>query len=69
MALEREDGVARGHAAAVVGDPDQRPAAGVALDGDRPGTGIQGVVDQLLDDRGRALDHLAGGDLIDHVRR
>ncbi len=27
--------------------------------------GVEGVLDQLLDDRGGALDHLAGGDLVD----
>jgi len=69
VALEREDRIARRHAAPVVGDPDERPAAGVALDRDRSRPGIEGVVQELLDHRCRTLDHLACGDLIDHVRR
>src|SRR5581483_510332 len=31
--------------------------------------GIETVLDQLLDDRGGALDHFAGGDLIDQLAR
>ena len=30
---------------------------------------VQRVLDQLLDDRGGPLDHLAGGDLVDHLPR
>ena len=33
---------------------------------DARGAGIDGVLDQLLDRGGRALDHLAGGDAVDH---
>ena len=39
------------------------------LDRDRGRAGVDRVVDQLLDHRRRALDHLPGRDLIDHVRR
>ena len=38
------------------------------LRGHRAGAGVDRVVDQLLDHRCRPLDHLAGRDLIDHVR-
>ena len=31
--------------------------------------GVERVLDQLLDDRGRPLDDLAGGDLIGKVER
>ena len=34
-----------------------------------PSAGIQAVLHQFLDDRGRAFDHLARGDLIGHRRR
>ena len=35
--------------------------------GDLAGAGVQRVVDQLAHHRGRALDHLAGGDLADQL--
>ena len=38
-------------------------AAGLELDRDAARAGVERVLDQLLDHRGRALDHLAGGDL------
>ena len=65
VALERLDRIGRRHAAAVVDHADQvTPAAG-GLDRDHRRAGVDRVVDQLLDDRGRSLDDLAGGDLID----
>ena len=44
-----------------------QPALDIHLDVAR--AGIEAVLDQLLDRRGRALDHLAGGDLIDELAR
>ena len=38
-------------------------------DGDAPRAGVDRVLDQLLDDRRRALDDFAGGDLVGEVRR
>ena len=35
----------------------------------RGGAGVDRVLDQLLDDARRALDHLARGDAVDEVRR
>ena len=67
VAGKAERGVGRRHAGAIVGDADARLAATVALDGDRRGAGVDGVVGQLLDHRGRPLHHLAGGDLVDHL--
>ena len=32
----------------------------------RRGAGVEGVLDQFLDDARRPLDDLAGGDLVDH---
>jgi hypothetical protein len=52
-------------AAAVVDDFDQLDAATLNRDPDPRGAGIDGVFDQLLDDRGRAFDDLSGGDLAD----
>ena len=54
-----------GDAAAVVDDLDQLDTATTDRHPDPGGAGIDGVFDQLLDDRNRALDHLPGGDLAD----
>jgi hypothetical protein len=69
MALEREEGILGGHAAAVVRDADQGATARGGLDRDQAAARVEGVIDQLLDHRGRPLDHLTGGDLIDHCGR
>ena len=37
------------------------------IDVDVVGAGIEAVLDEFLDDRGRPLDNLAGSDLIDQV--
>ena len=55
------------HADAVVLDPDQLLAAVLDGDGDARRLGVDGVLDQLLDDRGRPLDDFAGGDLVGQV--
>ncbi len=62
--LERERGVGGVHPATVVDHPHERESALLHLDLDLPSPGIERVLDQLLHDRGRALDHLAGGDLV-----
>jgi hypothetical protein len=67
VAVEGEQRVVAPHATAVVGDDDAAAAAGVEVDGDRAGARVEGVLDQLLDHRSRALDHLAGRDLADQV--
>jgi len=50
---------------AVVAHPHQPGTAGLDLDLDAVGAGIQGVVQQFPDHGGRPLHHLAGGDLVD----
>jgi hypothetical protein len=55
--------------AAVVGHQDAGQAAAMGLDLDPRRAGVDGVVDQLLDGAGRALDHLAGGDAVDGLGR
>ncbi len=62
--LERQQRVVLRHAAAVVLDADERAAAGEELDLDTRGAGVERVLHQLLDHRGRALDDLARGDLV-----
>ncbi|MCW0466650.1 hypothetical protein NB705_003723 [Xanthomonas sacchari] len=52
-------------AATVVADADQAHAAFFQIDVDAVRTGVQRVLHQFLDDRGRTLDHFAGGDLVD----
>ncbi len=65
-----EDGQARVfavHAGAVVGDADQLDAAGLDVDADAAGAGVERVLEQLLDDAGGALDDLARGDLVGEI--
>ena len=67
--LDRQPRVLRLHPLAVVFDANQLLAAELDGDGDAPRAGVERVLDQLLDDRGRPLDDFAGGDLIREVRR
>ncbi len=69
MALERERRVARVHPRAVVADADQRDAAPFDLDLDARRAGVDGVLDELLDDARRSLDDLARGDLVREIGR
>ncbi len=61
------DSSSRRNAAAVVAHPDALPAAILDIDLDAARTGIDAVLQQLLDDGGRPLDDLAGGDLVDQA--
>ena len=54
---------------AVVRDPDQVLAAPLDRQVDAGGPGVDRVLEQLLDDARRPLDHLARGDLIHDRRR
>ena len=67
MALEGEQGVVARHALGVVRDAQQAPAAGLDVQLDAARAGVDGVLDEFLGDRGRALDHLARGDLVGDV--
>ena len=49
----------------VVDDPDQPAPAGFDRDLDRFRASVKRVLDELLDRRGRPLDHLARGDAVD----
>ncbi len=69
MALERELRVRARHPLAVVFDRHQLLAAEIDDDGDPRGAGVDGVLDELLDDGGGTLDDFAGGDLVGEVGR
>ena len=56
-----------GNAGAVVAHPQELDPALFQVDLDAVGPGVEAVLDQLLGHRGRALHHLAGGDLVDEV--
>ena len=64
VARQGERQVLLGDAAAVVAHPDQAGAARLQLHLDARAAGVDGVLHQLLDHRGGALHHLAGGDLV-----
>ncbi len=65
VALEGQQGVVAVHAGTVVGDPDQGEPPLLDVDRDGVGPGVERVLAELLDHRGRSLDHLACGDLVD----
>ena len=57
------------HPHPVVFHNDQFFPAEVDGDGDAGGTGIERILDELLDDRGWTLHDLAGGNLVREIRR
>jgi hypothetical protein len=67
MARSASGSSSRGMPHAVVLDRDQAHAAGQQPHRDLRGAGVQRVVHQLAHHRGRALHHLAGGDLADQL--
>ena len=64
MALEGQQGIVAQHAAAVVDDADQAPAAGFHFDAHVGGAGVERIFQQFLDDGGGPLHHFAGRDLV-----
>jgi len=54
-----------GHAAAIVDDANEAPAAQFDRDVDATGARVERILDELLDDGGRPLDDLARRDAID----
>ena len=69
MADEREAHLVRGDADAVIADADRDLAGATDVDADPPGASVEGVFDQLLHHRCRALDHLARGDRVSDLGR
>ncbi len=67
--LEREPSVLRRHPAAVVAHEDALGSSALEIHLDARCSGVQSILDQLLDDRGRALHNLAGGDPVDDLAR
>ena len=64
--LEAEPCILERHSLAVVDNLYQSPAGILDDELDVGGTGIDGVFQEFLDDRGRALHHLTGGNLVGH---
>ena len=69
MPLKGHPGIHSPHTGAVVDDLDQCLAGILDDDLDVGRTGIDGILDQLLDDRSRSLNHLTGSDLIGNIIR
>ena len=67
--LEGEPGVVGIHAFAVVLHADLFLASELDVNGQAPRPGVDGVLDQFLDHRGRPFDDFAGGNLIGEVGR
>ena len=68
VAGDRERQLVDFDAAAIVGHADQLAAPLLYRHVDPRRAGVDGVLQQLLQDAGRALDHLARGDLVDDAR-
>ena len=64
MALEGQQRIVAIHAVAVVGDANQLASARFNFDADAIGAGVERVLQQLFDDGGGPIHHLAGGNLI-----
>ena len=62
--LKAEQRVVSVHPDPVVGHADEAASAGLNLDGDALGPGVERVLDQFLYHAGWALHHFAGGDLV-----
>ena len=67
MTLDRQARVLRLHPLAIVVDAHLLLAAELDVNRDARGAGVDGVLDELLDDRGGTFDDFAGGDLIGEV--
>jgi hypothetical protein len=67
MPLHGERQLVAGDAGAVVGHPDAPDAAPLEIHVDLGRARVERVLEELLQRRGRALDDLARGDLIDEV--
>ena len=67
MSLDRQHQVGLVHAMSVVLDADQALSARCRGDRDALCSSIECIFDQFLDDAGRPLDDLAGGNLVDQI--
>ena len=64
MSLDGQGQLVRGNALAIIRDANEITPTSGDLDVDPPGTRIEGVLKNFLDDTRRSLDDFAGGDLI-----
>src|SRR5687767_13727749 len=64
MTLKCKDGVVASHPFTVVAHPHQTSPSEFDVDHEARRSGVDGILDELLYHRRRALDDLAGGDLI-----
>ena len=69
VALEREPRIIRAHPLAVILDAHKALAAHLDVHLDAARACVDCVFDELFDDRRRALDNLAGSDLIGEIGR
>ena len=65
MALQGQQKFIAGNAVAVIANPQQAQTALFGLDLDPRRAGIERILDQFFDNRGRALDDFASFDLVD----
>ena len=64
MTFESQTGIRLTHALPVIDDLDRSPSGILNKHIDMPGTGIDGILHQLLDDGSRTLDDLPSSNLV-----
>src|SRR6267143_1361905 len=64
VTLEREQSIVAHHAPAVVGDLNEFFPAGLYLNPNAGGTGVEGIFEEFLGYRSWAFHHLASGDFV-----
>jgi len=69
MTFEGEKRVVAIHSLAIVGDADELASASFDFNAYAMGAGVERVLEQFFDNRGGAIDHLTGSNLICHLVR
>src|SRR5258708_31239629 len=69
MARECERGIVAQHPAAVIHDADETASAALDFDAHVRRTGVERVLEQFLDHRGRPFHYLAGSDFVRDIIR
>ena len=69
MPLDGKLGVIGCHSKTIIRHPNQALSAMLNIDLDCISSGVKGILDQLLDNGSRPLDHFSRGDLVGHDLR
>ncbi len=64
MAFEGEQRIVAKHAAAIVDDANQSPAARLDFHANNGGAGVERILEEFFDDGSGAFDYFSGGDFV-----